>query len=68
MKAAIKIGKAKKSGPVCESVYGVVEGDTCFEVANAFGLSTEAFDSLNPNLNCTNLFVAQWLCVAGAAK
>ncbi|CAB4275969.1 unnamed protein product [Prunus armeniaca] len=49
----------------CESVYGVKTGDTCFEIAQAFSLPTELFDSINPNLNCTALFVGQWVCLNG---
>lgn len=49
----------------CDSVYGVKSGDTCFGVAQMFNLSTEFFDAINPNLNCTALFVGQWLCLDG---
>ncbi|KAJ0097403.1 hypothetical protein Patl1_27923 [Pistacia atlantica] len=31
-----------------------------------FGLATESFGSINPNLNCSALFVGQWLCVVGS--
>ncbi|KAJ0039685.1 hypothetical protein Pint_27289 [Pistacia integerrima] len=50
----------------CESVFGVESGDTCFGIAQLFSLTTEVFDSINPNLNCEALFVGQWLCVAGS--
>ncbi|KAL6198067.1 hypothetical protein ACLB2K_027859 [Fragaria x ananassa] len=49
----------------CDSVYGVKSGDTCFEVAQTFNLTTSLFDTLNPNLNCTALFIGQWLCLDG---
>uniref|UniRef100_A0A803NY25 LysM domain-containing protein n=1 Tax=Cannabis sativa TaxID=3483 RepID=A0A803NY25_CANSA len=52
----------------CNQVYGIGQGDTCFAVAQFFGLATQTFNSLNPNLNCTTLFVGQWLCVSGTAK
>ncbi|KAG9449161.1 hypothetical protein H6P81_009126 [Aristolochia fimbriata] len=58
------IGKAD-STLECNSAHGVEEGDTCFDVAKAFNLTTEVFNEMNPNLNCTSLFVGQWLCVAG---
>lgn len=46
----------------CDSVYGVNDGDTCFGVSKTFNLR----DSINPNLlNCTNLFIGQWLCIFG---
>nr|GFC03627.1 LysM domain-containing protein [Tanacetum cinerariifolium] len=43
--------------PVCSSVIGVKSGDTCFDIANNFELSSKAFESINPNLNCDKLFV-----------
>ncbi|KDP26534.1 hypothetical protein JCGZ_17692 [Jatropha curcas] len=57
-----------KAKPECDSVYGVNSGDTCFAVTQIFNLTTEFFDSINPNLNCTSLFVGQWLCVDGSAN
>uniref|UniRef100_A0A803NLT8 LysM domain-containing protein n=1 Tax=Cannabis sativa TaxID=3483 RepID=A0A803NLT8_CANSA len=53
------------STPVCNSVYGVKDGDTCFAVTQMFKLTTDFFTSINPNLNCAALFVSQWLCVDG---
>ncbi|EXB30588.1 hypothetical protein L484_002779 [Morus notabilis] len=66
----ILFGKARKQAnnilrPQCKSVFGVRQGDTCFAVSQMFNLTLEFFDSLNPNLNCTNLFVGEWLCVDG---
>ncbi|KAL5977015.1 hypothetical protein ACLOJK_021353 [Asimina triloba] len=29
--------------------------------------TAEDFCAINPNLDCDNLFVGQWLCVAGSA-
>ncbi|KAJ4837051.1 hypothetical protein Tsubulata_011147 [Turnera subulata] len=56
-----------KSSPTCFSVYGVQSGDTCFAVEQSFNLTTEAFNAINPNLECKKLFVGQWLCVSGSA-
>ena len=50
---------------VCYSVIGVKSGDTCFDIANNFKLSSKAFESINPNLNCDKLFVGEWICVKG---
>ncbi|XP_031742455.1 lysM domain-containing protein ARB_00327-like [Cucumis sativus] len=47
----------------CNKAYGVKSGDTCFAIAQAFKLTTDHFDFINPNLNCSALFVSQWLCV-----
>ncbi|KAJ4717582.1 Peptidoglycan-binding lysin domain [Melia azedarach] len=58
---------AAGSAPQCDLVFGVQEGDTCFGITKQFDLTTEFFNSINPNLNCDALFVGQWVCVAGAA-
>ncbi|KAJ8561116.1 hypothetical protein K7X08_027306 [Anisodus acutangulus] len=52
---------------VCNSTYGAELGDTCFDVAQKFKLTAVEFGALNPNLYCDNIFVGQWLCVAGFA-
>ncbi|KAL8192518.1 hypothetical protein R6Q57_027703 [Mikania cordata] len=51
--------------PVCTSVVGVKSGDTCFDIAQTFKLSTEFFNSINPNLKCNELFVGEWICIKG---
>ncbi|KAI3765137.1 hypothetical protein L2E82_15163 [Cichorium intybus] len=52
-------------GPACTQVVGVNDGDTCFAIEQGFNLTSSFFDSINPNLNCTALFIGQWLCIAG---
>ncbi|KAM7500850.1 hypothetical protein LguiA_025264 [Lonicera macranthoides] len=54
--------------PQCNSAYGVKSGDTCFGITQTLNMTTEFFDSINPNLNCTSLFVSQWLCINGTAN
>ncbi|KAK6797601.1 hypothetical protein RDI58_005303 [Solanum bulbocastanum] len=49
----------------CSKVVNVKDGDTCFDVSHTFGLGSDEFNAINPNLNCTALFVGQWLCVDG---
>lgn len=56
-----------KAPPACDTVFGVRKGDTCFDIAQNFKLSTPEFDSINPNINCAALFVGQWVCVDGTA-
>ncbi|XAR66384.1 Chitinase [Bertholletia excelsa] len=56
------------SGPTCDEVVGVESGDTCFAIAQAFNLTNDFFNSINPNVNCTALFVGQWICVDGSAN
>ncbi|KAK3011124.1 hypothetical protein RJ639_012683 [Escallonia herrerae] len=57
-----------KAAPSCDTVFGVRSGDTCFGIVQTFKLTTEFFDSINPNLNCTALFSGQWVCVDGTAN
>ncbi|KAI3456349.1 hypothetical protein Pfo_013012 [Paulownia fortunei] len=61
-------GVNRKASPTltCDSVVGVKSGDTCFEIAQTNNLTAKAFDTINPNLNCTALFVGQWLCIDGS--
>jgi len=42
----------------------VKERETCFAVAQATGLPLKQFLSFNPNINCDNLFIGQWVCLA----
>ncbi|KAL1829752.1 hypothetical protein DCAR_0209122 [Daucus carota subsp. sativus] len=56
-----------KAAPSCDTVFGVRKGDTCFDIAQNFKLSTAAFDAINPNINCAAIFVGQWVCVDGTA-
>ncbi|CAK9141559.1 unnamed protein product [Ilex paraguariensis] len=63
----IGFGKAKAT-PVCNSVYGAEDGDTCISVAQKFKLSDDFFLKINPNINCDTIFVGQWLCTDGSAN
>nr|GEU98118.1 hypothetical protein [Tanacetum cinerariifolium] len=54
-----------RTTPVCNSVISVQSGDTCFDIAQKFKLSSGLFDFINPNLNCKKLFVGEWICVDG---
>ncbi|KAJ8621647.1 hypothetical protein MRB53_030176 [Persea americana] len=55
----------KDSTPECVTVHGVVSGETCFSVTQTYNLTTDFFIAINPNLNCSALFVGQWLCISG---
>nr|CAB3474470.1 unnamed protein product [Digitaria exilis] len=48
---------------VCDKVYGVQKHETCFAVSQAEGLSLKKFLRFNPNINCNNLFIGQWVCL-----
>ncbi|KAM1919420.1 hypothetical protein ACFX15_023358 [Malus domestica] len=62
------VGFGEKGDVVCESVYGAEEGDTCESVIQKFKLTSDSFLSINPNLNCDNFFVGQWLCTEGTVN
>ncbi|KAM7522297.1 hypothetical protein LguiA_012199 [Lonicera macranthoides] len=49
----------------CNTVYATAEGDTCVAVAEEFNLPDDYFLALNPNINCADIFVGQWLCIDG---
>ncbi|XVF65599.1 hypothetical protein PTKIN_Ptkin09bG0261700 [Pterospermum kingtungense] len=57
--------KAKTLTPTCVTIYGAEEGDTCFGITQAFNLTSDFFNQINPNLNCDQMFVGQWICVDG---
>ncbi|KAK1368500.1 LysM domain-containing protein [Heracleum sosnowskyi] len=63
----VSIAAKAKAIVTCDTVFGVRKGDTCFDIAQNFQLSTPEFDSINPNVNCTALFVGQWICIDGTA-
>ncbi|CAI0434415.1 unnamed protein product [Linum tenue] len=50
---------------VCDTVYGFQSGDTCFDLAKASNLTDKGFLDINPNLNCDDIFVGQWICTSG---
>ncbi|KAI6703858.1 hypothetical protein NL676_012994 [Syzygium grande] len=58
----LKIDTPISTGLQCEFVHGVKSGDTCLSVASKFNLTPRFFATFNPNLNCDELFVGQWLC------
>ncbi|KAL3509509.1 hypothetical protein ACH5RR_028910 [Cinchona calisaya] len=64
---SLAAGSEQNSVLICDKIYGAQNGDTCFSIAQKFNVTTEFFSSLNPNLNCTNVFVGEWLCVDGLA-
>jgi len=67
--AVITLADAHRPAPaasplICKKAYGVQERETCFAVAQATGLPLKQFLSFNPNINCDNLFIGQWVCLA----
>ncbi|KAF5738940.1 hypothetical protein HS088_TW12G00136 [Tripterygium wilfordii] len=62
----VVIGSATTKKPTCLVVYGVENGDTCYAIAEKYlKESIPALSAINPNINCANLFVGQWVCVIG---
>ena len=67
--AVITLADAHRPAPaasplICKKAYGVQERETCFAVAQATGLPLKQFLSFNPNINCDNLLIGQWVCLA----
>ncbi|KAI4371692.1 hypothetical protein MLD38_010015 [Melastoma candidum] len=52
----------------CESVHVVVAGDTCFDIARQFNLTTAELVAINPNIVCEKLIPGQSLCVEAKAE
>ncbi|CAO1943402.1 unnamed protein product [Urochloa humidicola] len=48
---------------ICLKPYGIKEHETCFAVSQTTGLSLKKFLRFNPNINCNNLFIGQWVCL-----
>ncbi|OMP07861.1 Peptidoglycan-binding Lysin subgroup [Corchorus olitorius] len=61
----LDIGFGKASKPDCVKVHGAEEGETCFSISQAFNLTADFFNQINPNITCDKIFVGQWLCVNG---
>lgn len=51
--------------PHCTTVYNVDTGDTCDNIIQSFDVKAEDFASFNPNLNCDDLFVGEYVCING---
>ena len=51
----------------CSKVHGVKAGETCFSMAQATRLKQDVFLGFNPNINCENVFVGQWVCLAATS-
>lgn len=49
----------------CGKIYGVQEGDTCFDLEHKYNMTSDLFVLINPNVNCNHIFVGQWLCIDG---
>lgn len=50
----------------CTKLYNVQQGDTCYDLENANGLTDAQFQALNPGVNCANLALGWQLCLAGS--
>ncbi|CAL4947104.1 unnamed protein product [Urochloa decumbens] len=48
---------------ICKIAYGIKERETCFAVAQTTGIPLKKFLRFNPNINCNNLFIGQWVCL-----
>ncbi|CAL4961040.1 unnamed protein product [Urochloa decumbens] len=58
-------GAAPPASPlICKIAYGIKERETCFAVAKATRMPLKKFLRFNPNINCDNLFIGQWVCLS----
>ncbi|KAK4355876.1 hypothetical protein RND71_024847 [Anisodus tanguticus] len=55
------------SALICSKIYGANIGDTCFSIMQQFSVTSEAFTTLNPNINCDKMFVGEWICLDGSS-
>ncbi|WOH02585.1 hypothetical protein DCAR_0521974 [Daucus carota subsp. sativus] len=62
---SIALGIGFPKSLVCTRVHGAESGDTCFSITTALNITPEFFSTINPNLNCSNIFVSEWLCING---
>jgi len=51
------------SSNTCDKKYTIKAGDTCYNIANANGLSVDNLKTLNSGINCDNLQPGKVLCV-----
>ncbi|CAL8461580.1 g1111 [Coccomyxa elongata] len=57
-----------KAGATCTKVVTVQNGQTCYTIWTANGISEAEFYSLNPTVDCAKLQAGQSLCVAGSSS
>ncbi|KAL3721466.1 hypothetical protein ACJRO7_033894 [Eucalyptus globulus] len=50
---------------LCLQDVQVNKGDICYAIAQQYGLTLDTFYSYNPNVNCDDLSIGQYLCVDG---
>ncbi|CAL5228206.1 g11293 [Coccomyxa viridis] len=67
---ALQVGQTVciKAAPTCTKQVTVKNGDTCYSIWTAAGLTEAEFTALNPGVDCTKLQAGQSLCVAGASS
>ncbi|MCD7453676.1 hypothetical protein HAX54_021831, partial [Datura stramonium] len=59
----VSTGIGTNSALICSKIYGANIGDTCFSIMQQFSVTTEAFNTFNPNLDCDKMFVGEWICL-----
>ncbi|KAJ8543468.1 hypothetical protein K7X08_005991 [Anisodus acutangulus] len=63
----VSFGIGTNSALICSKIYGANIGDTCFSIMQQFSVTSEAFTTLNPNINCDKMFVGEWICLDGSS-
>jgi hypothetical protein len=50
----------------CGDVYTIKDSDTCSSIMDAFLLTSDIFNALNPGVVCNGLSIGQKMCVAAS--
>ncbi|EYB90847.1 hypothetical protein Y032_0213g2287 [Ancylostoma ceylanicum] len=47
----------------CTEVHSIVSGDTCWSLTQAYGITVDELQLLNPQMNCSSLQIGSDICV-----
>ncbi|KAL3746106.1 hypothetical protein ACJRO7_015112 [Eucalyptus globulus] len=50
---------------LCHELAQVNSEDTCYAIAQQYESTLDTLYSINPNVNCDDLSIGQYLCVSG---
>ncbi|ROW05869.1 hypothetical protein VPNG_08045 [Cytospora leucostoma] len=51
--------------PSCTSYYYVASGDSCYDIEQEYGITSDEFDTWNPSIgsDCSGLWASEYICV-----
>lgn len=50
----------------CTNYYSVMNGDICYSIASQYQITLNQLYTLNPGINCNNMYIGQSVCVASS--